>query len=323
MATIRETFEIEKEFRLLLRTRDLSPPIIEILSFAFGATAFGWQVFGAIRSKIDAWRERKEIYYSLFGFSLNADFITNNPPEEELRKGTWAITDLYAAEEAVGFLLKGFAQKPEVKLEGKGQPGPDFRRNIVSLGGPCNNRFSRWIMKAKDSNGLEEPPSNLNLTLEDLPELPFNFGYDLEESRDLTWEQRKTLRMNWPIKKMKGKTIIYTPEIYYGSDNRRVCKRDYGMIVKVRSLHREGRQEGRWNLMLAGCHGAGSLGAAKALGDEDILEQIWREVKTKEFQAVLAVEVETEEEKAEIQGKKQKIKIDVAKRVELIEIESL
>lgn len=284
-----EPFNVLKNFCLLFRTRDLSPPIIEVISFAFGTAKFGWQVIGAIKTKTGDWKKRKEIYYSLFGFCLNADFITNIPPKEERKKGVWAVTDLYATEEAVGYLLKGFSQKPRVAEQPHRKLKPDFERNMVSLGGPCHNKFSRWMMR------LEPPPSNLDFILEDIPELPFVF--DLGNTK------------NPPIKKIDGKPI-YIPEIYYDSNKERICKRDYGMIVKMRSFQKDGRREGRWNLMLAGCHGGGTLGVAKALGEEKLLQEIWNKVKTKDFQAIVAVDTETEEEKVIIEGIEFRIKVD-------------
>lgn len=54
------------------------------------------------------------------------------------------------------------------------------------------------------------------------------------------------------------------------------------MIIKVKSQIKEA-PPGRKNLVLAGCHGFGTIAAARALGDEDILRTIWEKVKDRDF----------------------------------------
>ena len=307
----------DDNFLLLFRTKDLSPPMIEVFVKAFdvvesgieditglSTVKSGLQVIGAITTKMDEWKGRNELYYSLFGFCSNADFITNNPSEEEKKKGVWAVTDFYAGEETVKFLMKGLIQKPKIESIEDNNSKIKWERNIVSIGGPCNNSFSRWMMK------LEQSPLK-GFIHKNIPDLPFIFDYEYNK--------------NIPIKN-RNETTIYIPEIYDETDKeyKRVCKRDYAMIVKMKSLHEIGRKNGRWNLMIAGCHGGGTLGAAKSLGDEKFLKEIWNKVKTKDFQAIIAVETETEERIIEIEdGSKKKASIDLPKRVELIEVEPI
>lgn len=324
--TMAWSFRIEDEFRLLLRTRDLSPPVIEVISLAFGAAPLAQQIYGSIRGKREAWRRKVDLYYNLFGLCANADFITNQlDPDlrEKLRTGKeepWLTSDLIAGEEAIGYFIKIFEQKPEVKLiqekELKRKPEvalPQFEeRNVVSLGGPCRNRFSRWMMK------LEDPPPELEMDIRRGSGLHFVFNYDLPESKDKSWEERAKLhpRPNWPIKDVRKGKDIYVPETYYFEDGSYVCKRDYAMIVKMKSIHIRGREQGKWNLVLAGCHGSGTEGAAMALGSEDILQEIWTKVKDRDFQVILAVDVGTA---ARGRGRK----FGKPRKVELLEIVDL
>jgi hypothetical protein len=94
------------DFILLYRTKNLSPELLIFnvaefntmgLSGAF-LKQIGSEIFGAIRAMIDDRRETRELYQSLFGFTLNADFITNRVEMKILIKdGIWGITDYYAA----------------------------------------------------------------------------------------------------------------------------------------------------------------------------------------------------------------------------------
>lgn len=319
-------YKIEDEFRLLLRTRDLSPPIIEIISLAFGATSLALQIYGSIRGKIEAWRRRIELYYNLFGSCANADFITNQLDprlSERLKTGEeepWLTSDLVAGEEAAGHFIKIFREKPKVELikenelrKKREKALPQFdEMNIVSMGGPCRNRFSRWMMR------LENPPLELDMDIHKAPKLPFVFNYDLPESKDKSWEEKANLspRPNWPIKDTRKSRDIYVPEVYYFEDKSYICKRDYAMIVKMKSIHNKGREQGKWNLLFGGSHGSGTEGAAMALGDEEILQEIWDKVKDRDFQAILAVDVETITRKK----KGKEIKTGKPQRVELLEI---
>ncbi len=315
---------LDKEFKLLLRTEELSPPIIDCISFAFGSITFGYQIFNAIKAKRESFTQKSEVHRNLFGFCANADFITNNTDDEyshRLALGEetiWLTSDLIAAEEAIGHLMPIFKQRPklnDIKKKTKDGPSPKLERNIVSFGGPCRNLFSRWMMK------LEDPPPGLGIDVAHTPIIPFTFNYELSESKHLSWDARAKIqpRPNWPIRDIRCKRDIYIPETYYFDDNTYICKRDYAMIVKMKSIQAKSRQEGKWNLMISGSHGSGTEGAAMALGNEKILNRIWHEVGEKDFQAIVAVDVETNEE--EVCGKTRKF--GKPTRVELLEVVEL
>lgn len=326
---------IEGDFLLLFRTENLSPPVIDIFSLASAISMVsgvaslintGREWRGSIKGKSEAQKEKQkektELYYNLFGFCANADFITNQLDRKLLKmleneEEVWLTSDLVAAEETVGHFINIFEEMPIVNLledelrENPEEVFPQFERNIVSLGGPCRNRFSRWMMK------LETPPTELNIDIQKAPDLPFVFDYDLPISKDKSWEERLNLspKPNWPIKDVRSNYDVYIPEMYY-DDNNHICKKDYAMIVKMKSIHKKGKEDGKWNLVLGGCHGSGTEGAAMALGNEKILQEIWDEVKDREFQVILAVDVEAITRPC---GSKER-KIGKPRRVELLEI---
>ena len=62
--------------------------------------------------------------------------------------------------------------------------------------------------------------------------------------------------------------------------------RDYGMIIKTKSIHKVARSAGRKNLMIAGCYHVGTEAGGYIMEKEDILNHIWKSVNDKDFQAI-------------------------------------
>ena len=144
--------------------------------------------------------------------------------------------------------------------------------------------------------------------------MPYSFNLEPEKKqkgKNFEELQNEVSEPNWCIMESKTKKNMYIPE-YYRRDEiqeKSRCLRDYGMIIKVRSIIEKGRVAGRKNLMVAGCHGPGTIAAAMALGDLSILERIWNEVGDKDFQAIIMCE-----------NRRGKEGLDLPIRVSLLEV---
>lgn len=62
--------------------------------------------------------------------------------------------------------------------------------------------------------------------------------------------------------------------------------RDFGMIIKTKSIHKKARYAGRKNLIIAGGTHAGTEKGGHVLGRESILSKIWDSVGGRGFQAI-------------------------------------
>ncbi|HIH96860.1 MAG TPA: hypothetical protein HA348_05200 [Thermoplasmata archaeon] len=222
--------------------------------------------------------EGKRIVSRLFGFCRNADFVIGmrKPWDED---NPWASYDVRAVEDTITSLSKAFAGRPEIPEKDK-LPEFDPLRNIVSVGGPIPNTFTRKVM------GVQKP--------DERSWLPYSFNLiPTPECKGKTFFELQKDEQNWSIMKSDTKEEVYIPE-YYEKDEIGVCRRDYGMIIKVKSQVKEA-PPGRKNLVLAGCHGFGTIAAARALGDEKILNRIWEDVKDRDFQAIVMCDVNEDE----------------------------
>ena len=142
----------DETLRLVARTQALSPPLIELfLSLVISPTiSIGInRLLGAIEGAMDKWRRENELQVRLFGLSKNADILIGmrRPYDKE---NPWASHDLRSAQELIHSLSSVFSEKPEpMRVEKK--VSPKFERNIITIGGPIPNTFSRALM------GIKEP----------------------------------------------------------------------------------------------------------------------------------------------------------------------
>ena len=253
---------------------------------------------------------------------------------------------------AVSFLSSGFVQIPKIDTHKKPDLIIDFSRNIVSLGGPCNNAFSQWILEPKQPK--KSPPPEI--IIEDYPEVPFKFGYEIindpcevrhsyitrnddkcrtiykpelyykesahENAEEISLKKVCSIKKQNKENEAKSKKI-FIPKKVSDIKPHRICKMDYGMILKVRSAHKEGKMNGKWCLIIAGCHGGGTLGAAQALGDVEILRKIFDEVGLNEFQAIVSVETKTDVDDFKIGGERRLYPNDSPKKIRLLEVEQI
>jgi len=264
-----------ENLRLVTRTRDISPPLLEIFVGELVSISLS-ALFGGIKSRIIREYERERFLSRLFGFCRNADFVIGKrfPSKEE---DPWGDKDVKAVDDTISNLSKIFSERP--KLEKRERLlGFDPKMNVVSIGGPIANTFTRLVM------GVEEPDKK--------SWLPFSFNLrPTPEYRGKNYAELQEIEPgpNWSIMKSETGENIYIPEYYEAT-----CRRDYGMIIKVKSRIKEA-PPGRKNLILAGCHGFGTIAAARALGDRDILNRIWEEVCEKDFQAIVMCDVSDDE----------------------------
>ena len=274
---------MSKEFedlRLVARTRDVSPPLLEIFVGELVVISMS-ELFRGIKRRIIREYERKRFLSRLFGFCKNAEFVIG---KREPWKGEdpWSDKDVKAVEDTISNFSKTFSKMPEPREEEKA-PSFEPKWNVISIGGPIANTFTRMVMK------VEKP--------DDRSWLPFSFNLQPSpecQGKDYSGLQRQIKPApNWSIMRSETGEELYIPE-YYEKDEIGVCRRDYGMIIKVKSQIKEA-PPGRKNLILAGCHGFGTIAAARALNDEEILNRIWEEVKDRDFQAIIMCEVNEDE----------------------------
>lgn len=269
--------------RLFARTKDTSPPSLEIFINNVVSPSVPMVLpiaWSEIRRRIFKEFERRRIVSKLFGFCRNADFVIGMR-KPWIEDNPWGSYDVIAVEDTLTNLSKVFAGRPEIP-EKDTSPEFDPSRNIISVGGPIPNTFTRKVMGVQKPDDESRLPYSFNLTPP---------GYKGKTFLEL---QKMEPEPNWGIMKSDTNEEIYIPE-YYEKGERGKCRRDYGMIIKVKSVI-ENAPRGRKNLVLAGCHGFGTIAAARALGDENILRTIWEKVGDKDFQAIIMCDVNEKDE---------------------------
>lgn len=282
------------KYRLIARTSTKkSPPTIDIIadlvalvaptvtSTAISAITIG--VFERINWSYRRWQERKELYQNLLGFASDADyFIGARYPQ---REHPWSDSDTNAAIRMLEAIPGVFWERPRVEKMEAALVEPSLDRNLCFFGSSLANSFSGYV--AGDISEAQEDKINLDYA----PELPYRFYFELDPcSKGKTLDELKETRPkpNWCIKNTRTGEM-YIPQYDRLTDH---YVRDYGMVVKIKSIHEDARIRGQKNLMIAGCHGPGTEAAAMALNDVDILRKIFDEVGDRDFQAILATIVD-------------------------------
>jgi|LGVD01.1.fsa_nt_gb hypothetical protein len=256
--------------RLVAKTRATSPSVI---SLATG------ELYNWAKGRYISWREKKKVYLNLFGFLNNADFIVSSKldyiPDQTPGLSAWDDPDVRTAKA----IFEGVANisTENVKIDRLAlNTQIDLKSNICSMGGPLFNKFSRWLM------GYEIPSDNFS----NIPELPYviNFQPD-ERCIGKGFDELKKIHPtpNYTIMNQESGEDIYIPELNPYTNE---LMRDYGMIIKTKSIHKVARSAGRKNLMIAGCYHVGTEAGGYIMEKEDILNHIWKSVNDKDFQAI-------------------------------------
>lgn len=275
-----EIEEIWQDLILVARTKDVSPPSLEMLLAPLVGELTS-MVVDKIRRRIISEHHREILLSRLFGFCKNADFIIGVPGKRwEIRP--WSNPDVEALEDALVAFSKLFASRPVVyEREPVPDIKPDMKRNIVAFGSPISCSFTREVM------GIERP-SDIS------PFLPYSFNLLPPDGREISFpELKKTWINNSIMRSDATREEIYIPE-YYEVNGKKVIRRDYGMIIKRHTVVPEAIK-GRRNLVLAGCHEFGTVAAARALGNLEILNKVWAESGDRDFQAIVMCDVSEDE----------------------------
>lgn len=318
---------------VVLDTQDVSPPLVAFL-LPLGAWATKeigqWAILrimdGLLRA-VKGWKEKKEIQARLFGFCRNAEFVIGQ--KHPFTGNPWSVWGIRALEELLEKINGVFREKPQlISPEETGiseRRVPSFSKHLVAIGGPVMTPFSRAIMGIKTPTSPSVLPYTFNLTpsseVEDKIAALMKEGKPAEDFWTLLREWEVGIPdPNWNISFGKDpQRSKYIPELIEVKDGIRVLK-DYGMIVKRNSVCERARRLGMKNLMLAGCHGVGTVAAATALGDIQILEEIFKSAGDGVFQAIIMTETKTERITAK-PGIRQII--DIPDSVHLVEINPL
>jgi len=162
----------------------------------------------------------------------------------------------------------------------------DLRRNLCTIGGPVASNITAIGM-----GYCLNDPSKYNT------DLPYIFDLTLGgKLRGKTLNQiRKesaSKEYNWWIIDSSNRKPKYIPEQSYFKYRETRYRVDYGMIIVKYHPVEELREKGKKLLILAGCHGEGTLACVEALRNVEILRQIKSKREgSEEFQAIIKAEI--------------------------------
>lgn len=243
---------------------------------------------------IQEWRNRNdkplpEDIEAVVGFARETEFFVgyrqNWLPESRSKK------DEAGAENLVRFLNEMLPYLDGVERDDitydtivPGAEMVDFERNLISVGGPVANWYTR------------------NLLYGDEQELPYKFNLNPEPERiDLADCSPYELRLvgrspdsrldrspNWHITGADGNPATFgneeaKPEWSIADQQ---WETDYFMIVKTKNVHPSAKHIPRTSLTVAGCHGFGTYAAIESLLDPDVVETLAEEAGDGFFQAI-------------------------------------
>lgn len=172
----------------------------------------------------------------------------------------------------------------------------DWSKNLCSIGGPLINNCSGLMMGCSHQDDLKE------LGLNRPPTFPFIFNFNLEGRFDCKLSEEKIIDIirtkyfgteeiiNYSIA-TEGKDL-YVPLF---DPNTKKYIRDYGIVIKMKSLLRGGMHRGFKYMLFMGCHGGGTLGTGQLISEAKLLQKIENEVGDHDFQAVVSVVLDKNE----------------------------
>lgn len=156
---------------------------------------------------------------------------------------------------------------------------PDFARNLVSVGGPIPNMYTRNLLYG--DHGI---PYKYDLNPQQDGELA---EYSPEELRRVGIpgaSAAENQKPNWNIVDEDGKQAhVDGAKARPTSADEHWCE-DFFMIVKTENIHPGA--EDKKVLSVSGCHGVGSEAALKSLCMPEIQETIYQTVRSAPFQAL-------------------------------------
>lgn len=266
--------------RLGARAGELSPALVEVFLGVLFSSALKKAVDrfsdGILGHFSEKW-EANKLQARLFGFCRNAEFLIGMSKWQI--ENPWVSHDLLALEAVLDSLRGIFLERPEAAML-LDNPKPRLGSNIVCIGGPVVNVLTRLAF------GLKSP---WDLS----PLMPYSFNVVSDDGlTNANWKyfSNKRSEVNWSICNSK-KTVYYIPEKHEITEENgqksHVYPRDYAMIVKLSSICRETWQRGRKLLIIAGCHGVGTLAAAKAIADHSCLNEMVARGGEHDFQAIV------------------------------------
>ncbi|GAA0718382.1 hypothetical protein J2744_001460 [Halorubrum trapanicum] len=183
--------------------------------------------------------------------------------------------------------------------------------HIATTTGPLGSEFVALSM-GYDPDSIAEYQGRLPYIFDLAPSEKY-YGMSLDEIR--------SERTNWPITKSYGDPTSIEPEKRdgeptLGDSNRPKYRIDYGMAV-VKKLHEGWEQYEKYedysplteydnniHLLVAGCHGEGTLAVAKALSDEEMIREIEQKIPSdvNRYQAVFTAYIDHYDEREDRRG---------------------
>lgn len=280
-----------------------------LTSTVLGSTADAVEFDEALESHVPDITGGNPVYSRLLWFTGDI-FLTPGRGAPEV--GDLGEIDFLTQAELATAVLKsvdGVEPQPVDKLN------VDKTGHIGTTTGPLGSEFVALSM-GYNPNSIGEYQGRLPYIF-DLAPTDDYLGMSLDELREqrTNWAITKTYGDFDPLEpKPKGEDSESTPTL--GNSDRPKYDLDYGMVV-VKRLH-EGWErydefddysqlteyEDNMHLLIAGCHGEGTLAAAKALSDEDLMRSIEQRIPSdsKKFQAVFAADIKEYTERKDRRG---------------------
>lgn len=233
-----------------------------------------------------------ELVESVVPFSANAEFVLG-PRYDWVADGAVSLRDLAVTVRLIEFFLEAnihLTGEPPTDVRRLAvEPEIDYSRNVISVGGPVPNWYTRNVMYGDEV----DVPYRFNL----------NPGPAQKDLRDYTPGELRSVGHrdtepfeevpDWYIADGRGDPVVVDGEPARPT-SRPSLARDYFTIVKAPNVHRRADPADKQCLILAGCHGLGTMASAKALESPRFLEEIHSQVGGEPFQAIGRVTV-TEE----------------------------
>jgi|GEM_PF-1217529 len=162
----------------------------------------------------------------------------------------------------------------------------DFTSDLISIGGPIPNFYTRKVMYGDDIDLPYKFDLNPPGVEDDLA------SYSPEQLREIGLDDDRSLghRPNWRIVDETGDPLEPPGDKTIPDWGNGQWTRDYFTVAKVPNVHPGAppvdRAETKRALILAGCHGLGTRAALEALKSGEILDTIESEVQDGYFQLV-------------------------------------
>jgi len=164
----------------------------------------------------------------------------------------------------------------------------DFGRDLIAIGGPISNHYTRNLMYGDHVDLPYRYDLNPDDGSDDIADIP---PTELREL-GLTDERGFDERPNWRLVDRNGNLPRIRNRATKPMRRNGVWKQDYFTIIKAPNIHPSARKRvgtETYSLVLSGCHGLGTRAAIRALQTEHVLDTLDEEAGDGFFQAIGSV----------------------------------